>query len=328
MSLGTKFWLIAGSLASVTVAGVLVVGSEFGSSTLQRLRPAVALVQELEDAEDNPDDAMTPLPPPPPGSEEGGPLEPPGDEVLGGEVADSDDDEAVEGGEAVSPGSAVTGEDAATSDGPTTPEPPADSEPVLPAPGPTPPPGEEEGAQGGEGGQEEIGGEAEGAISEAEVLLARIEELEGRLAEAEAAQDAQAAEADERIAELEEQLDELNRRGQFLEENRSERIERLDSGLSALRYVDGVLAGGSSDIDGDLARIAADLAGAATDAARYAGAEEAQLSAKAQASVQAAREALARSDLYAARIYLGYAMEQAREARAAAETGRQDLFPR
>ncbi len=303
-AMGNRVRILVASLAGLVLAGGLLLQAEPVARSLARMRAAV-----FQASPPLPDEAMSPDEPSPVPNPEGeGKLAPPGDEVLGGEGVEGG--ETVEGGEAVSPGSAVTGENSGLSSGPTTPQPPTGSEPSMPPPGPTPPP--------------EAGEEA-AAASEDE-LHDRIAEMEARLAELEGNQSAEIAAAEARIAELEDELDELNGRGVFLEQNRSERIERLRSGMEGIQFAEGNLAVGSSDLDGDLDQIAAELGGAAADAARYAGEDEAGLATRAQASVQAAREAIARGDLYAARMSLGYALAQARAAQAAAEAGSQDLF--
>lgn len=336
-----RTWAVAAFLFAALIGGAFASASESVSTTAARLRVLVAQADAYGDDEAGAygeDEAMSPeTPGPVPNPQGQGTLSPPGDEVLGGQGPTGG--EAVEGGEAVTPGSAVTGSNSGFSSGPTTPEPRADTEPAMPPPGPTPPPGAEEAQPGEEAvaeqGETQPGAEAQpqtnvpglpGETAEEEAIRARISELEQSLAEQQAAQEEQAAESDQRISELENDLDDLQQRGAFLEQNRTSRIQRLQSGIDGMRYVFQVLAVGSSDLDGDLAQIADELEGAATDAARYAGPREAALAARSQSWVQAAREAIARNDLYAARINLGQAMADARSAQAAAADGSQQLF--
>jgi len=159
-----------------------------------------------------------------------------------------------------------------------------------------------------------------------EELQARLSGLEADLADQRAAQEEQAAADDQRVAELENNFDDLQQRGASLEENRASRVERLQSGIDGMRYVFQVLSVGSSDLDGDLSMVADELQGVSQDAARYAGPREAELASRSEAAVQAAREAIAREDLYAARIELGIALANARAAQAAAADGTQQLF--
>ena len=352
-----RAWAVAAFLSAALIGGAFASASESVSTTAARLRVLVAQADAYGEDEAGAygneagaygnDEAMSPeAPSAVPNPQGQGKLSPPGDEVLGGQGPTGG--EAVEGGEAVSPGSAVTGSNSGLSSGPTTPEPRAGTEPDMPPPGPTPEPqpGYEEAQPGYEeeqpGYEEEAQpGEAQpgeqaqpqthvpglpGETAEEEAIRARISELEESLAEQQAAQEEQAAQSDQRISELENDLDALQQRGAFLEQNRTSRIQRLQSGIDGMRYVFQVLSVGSSDLDGDLAQIADELEGAATDAARYAGPREAALAARSQAWVQAAREAIARNDLYAARINLGQAMADARDAQAAAADGSQQLF--
>src|SRR5690606_15335208 len=100
---------------------------------------------------------------------------------------------------------------------------------------------------------------------------------------------------------------------------RRSRIQRLDESIVGINEVEPLLASGSLDVDGDLARIAGILDSASLDAASYAGEDEARLSGLAADAVLAARDALARDDIFAARVSLGVALSQARAARVAAE---------
>src|SRR5690606_35077851 len=99
---------------------------------------------------------------------------------------------------------------------------------------------------------------------------------------------------------------------EFLEANRQERIAELDRGIDSITSLFNTLSTGDSDIDGALAALSSQLGSASSNAAEYAGEDEARLSRLAQHSVEAARQALRRSDLYAARVALGVALTQAR----------------
>jgi chromosome segregation ATPase len=126
--------------------------------------------------------------------------------------------------------------------------------------------------------------------------------------------------SDEQIAALEDELDALEERGEFLEQNRIQRIAAPDRGIDSIETLFDTLSYGNADIEGALDQLSRQLGFASSEAARWAGEEEARLSALAQNSVEAAREALGRRDLYAARLSLGIAIQQARAARRAAET--------
>lgn len=165
---------------------------------------------------------------------------------------------------------------------------------------------------------------AQAAPPTLEELGQRIEELEARLAELQATQEL----SDEEVAALEEELDSLEEHGEFLEENRQARIAELDQGIASITQLFETLSTGDGNIDGALASLSRQLEGTSSDAAQYAGEEEARLIGLAHHSVEAAREALVRQDLYAARIALGFALHQARAARQAAElSGPNPLTP-
>lgn len=161
--------------------------------------------------------------------------------------------------------------------------------------------------------EEEAPAEAPASIEE---LTQRIEELEARLAEMQAMQEI----SDEEVAAMEEELEYLEERGAFLEENRQQRIVQLDQGIDSLESLFRTLTDGESDIDGALAELSQSFQSNTENAFEYAGEEEARLTELAQRSVEMAREALVRRDLYAARVAIGAALYQARAARRAAET--------
>jgi len=291
-----RIWLYASSAVALILAGVLVARSEAGSLALARMESSLfqAEVLPLDRGEDGGQPSAGP------GGRRGSSL-PPGYEIP---TPPEEIDPLVE---AYAPGGAAGVDEEE--------EVPAEQNPFLRVPTLEEVTPQLRVAAAPEGQEE--------PISQLEVMQARIEALEGSLAELEATRQAQA----EQIAELEAELEGLNRRGEFLEENRAARIDRLESGMEGMVQVDRLLAQGSGDLDRDLGAIAQELAGAASDASRYAGEQEARLAADAQASVQAAREALGRSDLFNARVHLGRAMQLAREARVAAEAGTQKLFP-
>lgn len=149
-----------------------------------------------------------------------------------------------------------------------------------------------------------------------EALGQRIEELEARLLELETVQDV----SDEELAALEEELEYLEERGEFLEANRQERIVALDQNIDSLAQAFETLSTGNGDVGGALDNLAQRLASTSAEAAQYAGEEEARWIDRAQYSLENAREALDRQDLFAARIALGIALRQAQAARRAAET--------
>lgn len=151
-----------------------------------------------------------------------------------------------------------------------------------------------------------------------EELVRRVEALEAQLAELQERDEA----SEEEIAALEEELEALEERNELVEQNRIQRIDTLDRGIDSMRTLFERLATGNADIEGALAQVERELDRAASEAARWAGEEEARLSAAAQRAVEAAREALSRRDLYAARIHLGIAIQQALAARRAAETAK------
>ena len=161
--------------------------------------------------------------------------------------------------------------------------------------------------------EEEAPAEAPASIEE---LTQRIEELEARLAEMQAMQEI----SDEEVAAMEDELEYLEERGAFLEENRQQRIVQLDQGIDSLESLFRTLTDGESDIDGALAELSQSFQSNTENAFEYAGEEEARLTELAQRSVEMAREALVRRDLYAARVAIGAALYQARAARRAAET--------
>lgn len=158
-----------------------------------------------------------------------------------------------------------------------------------------------------------------------EVLARRIDELQGLLEEMESRQTVD----EEEIAALEEELQDLQDRGAFLEQNRQERIGRLNAGIDEIESLNSVLSTGNvRDVSAALDDLSERLASASGDASRYAGEQEAELSAMAQRSVEAARDAIDRQDIYLARVSLAVALSQARAARMAAETpGENPLAP-
>lgn len=156
--------------------------------------------------------------------------------------------------------------------------------------------------------EEELPGPAE--------LAARIAAIEERLAELQVAGEDSALE----IAELEEQLAALEEQGELLEASRLQRIDTLEGGMDELRNLNAILATGEGDVDAALDALSVQFGATSDEAARYAGEEEARLAASAQQAVEAARQALARQDLYNARVALGIALSQARAAREAAMT--------
>jgi len=167
--------------------------------------------------------------------------------------------------------------------------------------------------------------EGEAALAgDPEELGRRIEELEARIAEFEAAQ----AQAEEEVEALDEDLAALEEHGEILERSRQARIAELDRGIASMTQLFETLTTGNADIEGALANLSRQLAGTSDEAARYAGEDEARWIGLAQNSVEAAREALNRRDLYAARVALGVALYQAQAAKRAAElAGPNPLVP-
>lgn len=180
-----------------------------------------------------------------------------------------------------------------------------------------------------EGEEGEMAEDVEGEEEEEEPTFdpaeaaARIEALEAQIEEL---REAQAA-SEEQIEELREQLAAQEEWAEVLDDSREERIANLEQGVADLQAAEQRLAAGDVGMDSSLAAIEQAFASAADEAAQFANPEEARLAAEAANAARAARQALARNDLYAARMALGIARAQAQAARAAALSQQRALPP-
>ncbi|MGC4001360.1 MAG: helicase SNF2 [Anaeromyxobacter sp.] len=155
-------------------------------------------------------------------------------------------------------------------------------------------------------------GERTRLAGEVASLRAEVESLRASQAEEKARADA-----------LQQQLSE--ERAQQQAEAARSTSERADATGQALGQMDGALqslsSGDASGLDAALAQQAQALAGAQQEAAARGAEREAQQSGVAAEAIAAAREALARGDLYAARLALGRAARSAGDANGLAREG-------